>query len=378
MADEGRLGPATRILAQAVGTAYPGAALGVAFPDGGRAVACVGATAYPGHDVPVEPIASDTVFDLASLTKPLALVPVFLALHRQGRLGLDDRLSDPWPRFAGTSWGQVTMAHLLAHASGLPAWRPFAADLAGREGLAVAGTDAACEAVVARIAAERPEAPPGCKEIYSDLGFILLGMLTERLGGDSLARLFAEWVAAPLGLRDTFFVPVRGGQASGEFAGGRSFATTERCPTRGRFLRGEVHDDNAWLLGGAAGHAGLFSTVDDTLVLVRSFSDAALGRDDGPFAGVGALLTRRAGPPDATRVMGFDTPAPVGSGAGDRAPAGTLGHLGFTGTSFWVQPSSGAAVVMLTNRVHPTRTNEAIRQVRPRVHDAVWGVMRPG
>lgn len=375
MADP-RLEPAARLLAAGVGTAYPGGVLGVAFPDGSRAFAAAGTTARPGLGAqagPVDPAAPDTIYDLASLTKPLATVPVFLALAARGRIALDDRLGDRWPRFAGTPWASVTMAHLLAHASGMPAWLPFAAELAAAEGAAFAGTPAARDRVVERIAATPPEAPPGARETYSDLGFITLGLLLERVGGAPLDRLFRDLVAAPLGLVDAFFVPVHAGVPEALPPGLlRRVAPTETCPTRRRLLRGEVHDDNAWLLGGVAGHAGLFATAGDVLDLAGAFVAGARGGATGPFAGVDALLTRRAGPPGATRVMGFDTPAPAGSAAGDRAPPGTVGHLGFTGTSLWVDPATGAAIALLTNRVHPSRENDAIRRVRPALHDAAW------
>lgn len=376
MADDPRIARAARLLADGVGTAYTGAVLAVDFPDGTRTLVPVGGTELSDACGPVEPVTMTTLFDLASLTKPLVTVPVFLALARTGRIGSGDRLGDRWPRFASSPWAGVTIAHLLAHASGMPAWRPFAAERVREAGLAAAGTDASRDWVVDRIAREVPEAPPGKREIYSDLGFIVLGMLLERLGGAPLDRLFLEFVARPLDLRDAFFVRVRDGLAVPPSERLHRIAATEVCPTRRRCLRGEVDDENAWLLGGVAGHAGLFATAGDVLDLVRSFVAGARGQG-GPFAGVDALLNRDAGPPGATRVMGFDTPASRGSAAGDRAPPGTFGHLGFTGTSFWGHPESGAAIVLLTNRVHPDRRNDAIRRIRPPLHDAVWEAMRP-
>ncbi len=374
MADDIRLAAAARLVAGAVGVAYPGAVLGVDFPGGTRAFAAAGRLALPGLCGSADPVTRSSIFDLASLTKPLVVVPVFLALVRQGLIGLDDRLGDRWPRFVSTPWCEVTLAHLLAHASGMPAWRPFAAERVREAGHEAAGTDATRAWVIDQIANERPDAAPGRRQTYSDLGFITLGMLLERIGGAPLDRLFVDLIASPLGLNDAFFVPVRAGRAAPPADRVRNIAATEICPTRGRCLRGEVDDENAWLLGGVAGHAGLFATAGDVLDLVRAFVAGARG-EGGPFAGVLELLTRRAGPPDATRAMGFDTPAPAGSAAGDRAPPGTVGHLGFTGTSFWVDPQTGAAIVLLTNRVHPDRANYAVRRIRPVIHDAVWDAM---
>lgn len=365
------------LLWEHVPSAFPGAVLGCW--DGGREafLAAAGTTALPGHGIAPAPVRVDTVFDLASLTKPLCTAPVALSLAARGRLDLDAPLADALPRLAGTPWGAVTAVHLLAHTSGLPAWRPFASDLVEARGPGVAGTPAAREAVRARIAAEVPSDPPGTACTYSDLGFLLLQDLCEAAGGAPLDALFQAGVAEPLGLGRAFFLPVQAGGDPGPApVPSVDLAATEVCPTRRRCCHGEVHDDNAWVLGGVAGHAGLFATAREVARIALALRDAWAG-DGGwlPTALVRRAWSRDATPPGSTRVMGFDTPSATGSMAGDRAPPGVVGHLGYTGTSFWLHPPTGRLVVLLTNRVHPTRANETIKAARPRLHDACWNAL---
>lgn len=360
-----------------VGTAYPGAVLRVSMRGRVLIEHAAGTTALPGVASPVTPVRPDTIFDLASLTKPLVTVPLLYRLFGEGRLAPDDPAGRFVPELANTPWAGATIARLMDHTSGLPAWRPFAAKLVASSGEAIAGTPSAVDSVLRRIAAESPAAAPGVVCTYSDLGYILLGRIVEAVTGESLDAAFRRLVAVPLGLDRAFFVPVRGGVASAPPVPAGDVAATERCPTRGRVLRGEVHDDNAWVLGGVAGHAGLFADAAAVDRIATALVAAWAGEDASLFVPgvVRDAWTARAAPAGATRVRGFDTPSPAGSLAGDRAPAGTVGHLGFTGTSVWMHPSSGMVIVLLTNRVHPTRANEALRAVRPAAHDAVWDAL---
>ncbi len=368
----GRFEEFARLLAGGAGAVYPGAVAGCWRGHDELHLGAVGATAYAGHGVQVAGVGPDTVFDVASLTKPLATVPVLLSLAGEGRLDLDAPIGGPLAVFRGTPFATVTPIRLMAHVSGLPAWRPFASDLVASRGEVVAGTGEAREAVLRRIAAEAPEAPAGTACTYSDLGYIVLATLAEAAGQAPLDRLFADRVAAPLGLRRTFFVRVRAGAIVSRPVPPGEFAATEVCPTRRRCLQGEVHDDNAWVLGGVAGHAGLFSTAREVAEIALAFLDSS--RDEGflPRDLVRRAWSREVTPPGATRLPGFDTPSPSGSMAGDRAPSGTVGHLGFTGTSFWMDPASAALVVLLSNRVHPDRSRAGIQALRPRLHDAAW------
>ena len=372
-----RFSPVRRLLADAAGPVFPGAVLLVARGEETLLLEAVGRTALPGTGLPALPAAPDTVYDLASLTKPLATTAVLMTLVADGRVRLDDPVGRWVPEVRGTGKEGLTLASLLAHSSGLPMWCPFAADIVTERGQVAAGTRDARAYVARRIGEEPLEYPAGQGCAYSDLGFILLGWVVEAATGSGLDAAFRDRVARPLGLARTFFVRVGVGVASPPPVPRDEVAPTEFCPTRRRVLRGEVHDDNAWALGGVAGHAGLFGTATEVAAIVRAMLAAHLGGADGPFSPevVRRFLALESSPPGTTRTLGFDTPSAQGSSAGTRPPPGLVGHLGFTGTSFWADPATGPHVVLLTNRVHPTRANEAIKDFRPALHDAVWAAL---
>jgi CubicO group peptidase (beta-lactamase class C family) len=285
----------------------------------------------------------------------------------------------------------VTARHLLAHASGLPRWRPYfegaAADpVAGAAFLAperrppfAALADAferGKELVRAAVLAERLEAAPGTRAVYCDPGFLALGFLLEAIDGERLARLAELRVFAPLGMRDTLYLdgldPERGWMRLLDEH--RGFAPTERCEHRHEVNQGAVNDDNAWAMGGGAGHAGVFSTALDVAALGQAWLDALRGRPSIVPAAAAAEFARRDATPGTTRALGWDTRSDEGSSLGarlGRGPRGAIGHLGFTGTSLWIDPDAEVVAVLLTNRVHPSRENERIRELRPRFHDAV-------
>ncbi|HEX4461712.1 MAG TPA: serine hydrolase domain-containing protein [Polyangia bacterium] len=276
---------------------------------------------------------SDTLFDIASLTKPLATATLTMHAIDARQLSLATR---PRP--------EMTIAQLLAHASGLPAWKPLGHSRAE---------------VLRTIADEPLESAPGTRSVYSDLGFILLGATVESALAVGLDRAFAERVATPLGIGTTYLP--------------RDPAAC--APTEGD-LRGVVHDENARALGGVAGHAGLFSTARDVSRIAHSLVAAWHGARSAtvprvlPQARVRELWTP-SGVPGSTWCLGWDRPAPTNSSAGTRWPRDGVGHLGFTGCSLWIDPPRARWVVLLSNRVHPTRANEQIRQLRPALHDAV-------
>jgi serine-type D-Ala-D-Ala carboxypeptidase len=275
----------------------------------------------------------ETLFDIASLTKPLSTTTLALMALEEGALALDDR-----PR------KELTVEQLLTHSSGLPAWKLLGATRAD---------------VLRAVAAEPLESPPGSVARYSDLGFILLGATVENALGESLDAAFARRIASPLGIGTTFNPQERG-----------------RCaPTEGE-LRGIVHDENARAMGGVAGHAGLFSTARDVSRIVHALVAA--------WHGVRSTSTPRLLPPVRVRQMwtpstvpgstwclGWDRPAATSSSAGERWPKDGVGHLGFTGCSIWIDPPRARWVILLSNRVHPTRANDAIKQFRPELHDAL-------
>ena len=304
----------------------------------------------------------DTIFDLASLTKVISTTTLAMKAVDDGALRLEDRVADWIPAWRGADRQDVTVADLLAHASGLTAYLPYYRDLTGRAEFEPA------------IATSELEYPPRTQSVYSDLGFMLLGFILEdaraRAGGvrrglldpgtllDAQFRRIATYITAePLAFR-----PPRDWRDR--------TAPTEVDGWRGRMLVGEVHDENTWALGGAAGHAGLFGTAG----AVGAFARAVLHTLHGT-----AVLARpetlqrfieRGTVPGSSRALGWDTMLPTSS-CGTRLSPASFGHTGFTGTSLWIDPERDLYIVLLTNRLHPSRSNERIRAVRPQFHDAV-------
>ncbi len=292
---------------------------------------------------------ADTIFDLASLTKVIATTSLVMRLVERGALALDLPIRERIPEWRGHDREHVLLRSLLSHSSGLTAWLPFFRDYAGRQDFQHA------------ICALPLEYEPDTQSIYSDLGFMLLGFIAEDVGDDPFARqvdhLLRRITAGPL-----LFNPPADLRPN--------IAPTEHDAWRGRRLVGEVHDENCWALGGAAGHAGLFGTAG----AVGDFARAMLGALNGTDGRLGSVKTVRtfvtgAGVP-GSRALGWDTMLPTSS-CGTRMSASAFGHTGFTGTTLWIDPELGLYVVFLTNRVNPTRENTAIQQVRPALHDAV-------
>ena len=352
--------------------AIPGAVIVVSRSEEVLYHAAFGSRALEPSPAPMRP---DTIFDLSSLTKPLATTTAFMLLVREGKVQLDDRVSRFFPNFGVYGKTHVTFHHLLAHCSGLPAWRPYHRDIvrAEREGrLNFVASRGAKEWVYEQIHRERPEYETGTRSVYSDLGFMLLGELVELLSRLPLDRFCQERIFRPLGLRSTAFVDlslVRRGKLRPV---ADAIAPTERCPWRKRVLCGEVHDDNAYAMGGVAGHAGLFANALDVDELARRLRACWRGEDEFVAPEIVRQFWRRDRTvPDSTWALGWDTPSPKDSSAGTRLGPHAVGHLGFTGTSLWIDLERDLQVTLLTNRVHPRRDNERIRDVRPRVHDAV-------
>ena len=317
------------------------------------------------------PVDARTCFDLASLTKVLATTPLVLLSIQRGLLALDLPVQRVLTGYAGDGRESITLRMLLDHSSGLPAWSPYYEQVRRAAGGSWLATAKGQEAVRRMAAADAPQAPPGSRALYSDLGFILLDWILEQVNGQPTDGLFAEWLAGPLRLGSLFFVDLKTPAEAARARRGRDFAATERCPWRGRTLIGEVHDDNTYAMGGVGGQAGLFGTIED----VAAVSEAWLGsllQGGGVFEpGLVRQFWQRSEVPDSTRALGFDTPSPSASQAGGRFGPRTVGHLGFTGTSLWIDPDRELIVVLLTNRVHPTRGNVAIKQFRPALHERI-------
>lgn len=305
----------------------------------------------------------ETLFDVASLTKVMATAPLVLVAHRDGVLRLDDPLRRFYPAVLNDV-GAVTLRQLLTHSGGFADWLPLYARL-GLDGTARQRRQQATALILRQPLAYEP----GQMSVYSDLGFIVLGDVLETCYGQPLDALFEQWVARPLGLRRVAYRPLDASEADG---GPVDFAATERCDWRGRVLSGEVHDANAWAMGGVAAHAGLFAPAAGVWAFVQAMLEAAAGRRDWlPPALLRRSWQRQAAPPGATRALGWDTPTPGRSSAGAFFSANSIGHLGFTGCSVWVDLQQQVSVVLCTNRVHPSRQADGIVRLRPRVHDLV-------
>jgi serine-type D-Ala-D-Ala carboxypeptidase len=357
----------------AVGRVFPGAVLLVRDAD---RVFYLRAFGRRTLEADAAAIREETIFDLSSLTKALATSVAIMLLVHDGKVFLDDRVSRFFPNFGVYGKTHVTFRHLLSHCSGLPAWRPFYKTLLQieRKGgkLNYLGSQAAREQVYAEIEHERLEAPVGQKTIESDIGFILLGAAIEAISGMRLDRFCHARIFRPLGLRSTAFVDLAVMRARRLEPITDMIAPTEQCPWRKRLLCGEVHDDNAWMMGGVAGHAGLFSSARDIDSLLNRLRRCYEGEDDFvPQRIVREFWTINAKVPGSTWTLGWDTPPATGSAAGALFSSNTVGHLGFTGTSMWLDLDRRRHVVLLSNRVHPTRDNNAIREFRPMVHDLV-------
>lgn len=306
-----------------------------------------------------EPVVKNTVFDLASLTKPLATTPVIMKLIQDERLGLDQDLGSLMAFFKGTDKEHLTIEQLLRHTAGLPDYRPYF------EGLRKTPGTVNKNALRKLLVKEPLLHTAGRNTLYSDLGFMLLEWVVEAITGERLDFRVSREVYQPMALEDLFFVDLEAAPRE------EKFAATEDCPWRNKLLIGCVHDDNAYAVGGIAGHAGLFGTTGDVFRLLR---ELLLTYHDRPATNlfhpewVNVFFDRQ---PGSDRALGFDTPSAEGSSSGRHFSANSVGHLGFTGTSFWMDLDRHITVILLTNRVHPSRKNEKIKRFRPLLHDRV-------
>ena len=334
--------------------AFPGAALAVTHR--GALVASQGFGRFTYDDNAPE-VQADTVFDLASITKAVATTAVAMVLHDRDRLSLEEPVAEALPEFVSlapkhqkASREAVTVRMLLAHSSGLPAYEKMFEFATTRDDLIHA-------AMTTRLVAA-----PGERAVYSDIGFILLGELLAKKAGLALNLFARQEVFTPLGMKQTRFQPPRDWVPEIP-------PTEDDQKFRHRVVQGEVNDENAYVMGGVAGHAGVFASATD----VARFAECML------HGGVPIirpetvkLFTRReASPAGTTRALGWDTPSRPESSAGRLFSLASFGHLGFTGSSLWIDPGRKLSVTLLTNRTWPNRSSQLIREVRPRVHDAI-------
>jgi serine-type D-Ala-D-Ala carboxypeptidase len=321
------------------------------------------------------PMRMETVFDLSSLTKAIATTVAAMMLTRDGKLRLNDRVTRFFPNFGVHAKHNVTFRHLLAHCSGLAAWRPFytrVAEIERNGKVNFMASHGAKEFVYEDVHREKPESPPGTKTVYSDLNFIVLGETIEKVTSVALNRFCREKIFRPLGLHATDFVDISLVRSRRLEPVADMFAPTEICPSRKHLLVGEVDDENAFAMGGVAGHAGLFAPVREVDRIASELIGCYAGRSDFvPQKMVREFWKRDKTVADSTWALGWDTPSLQGSSSGKHFSAQAVGHLGFTGTSIWIEPEREIAVSLLTNRVHPNRSNMAIREFRPKIHDLI-------
>jgi CubicO group peptidase (beta-lactamase class C family) len=325
---------------------FPGAAVEIGRGNGALATITRGTLRYDAHSAAVGP---ETIYDLASLTKVVAAAAVALGLVLDGRLRLEDRVSQWISDWSGTERDSVTVQDLLEHCSGLPSHRRYFESLSGRTQFEPG------------IAHEPLAYAPRWQSIYSDPGFMLLGFLLENAGDARLDELFNTWRDGELGSAvELSFRPAMHTDR---------IAPTEINEVDGEIL-GRVHDENAAALGGVAAHAGLFGTAAAVGQVarwwMRQMADASSPRRHA----VVRRFVQKSSVPGSSRALGWDTMLPTSS-CGTRLSAEAIGHTGFTGTSLWIDPAQDLYVVFLSNRVHPTRTGDGIQAVRAALHDAV-------
>ncbi|HET9576091.1 MAG TPA: serine hydrolase [Nitrospira sp.] len=348
---------------------FPGAVLAVRLSG---TIRCLAVAGRLSSDPASEPVKVSTIYDLASLTKPLVTVTSVLLLIQTGHLRLDGPIQNILMDLEGAPIGLVSLRDLLTHSAGLPGWRPLYERLEG-EGIMPGCTDSASvrREVLQLIRNEPLIYGRGEKSLYSDLGFMLLGLIVEQAGGSSLDQFFHEMVAKPLLAQPLLFTPTATAspQAILPHVDRSTIAPTEWDNRRGRLLHGEVHDENAAAMGGVAGHAGLFGTAEAVLAVSGAWLHAHRGGSsilDGEL--VREFTRRQSQVPQSSWALGWDTPTAPSSSGRYLSPE-SFGHLGYTGTSLWIDPKRELEVVLLSNRVHLSRTNEAIRAFRPMIHD---------
>lgn len=337
-----------------------------------------------------------TFFDISSLTKPICTATLTMMMVEEGLLKLTDNVYQWLGGARLPAHKLMLIEHLMNHTSGLPAWQPYYRELP----LDLVGTEGGKRFVLDTCYHEPLIGEPGAKTLYSDIGYIFLGEIIEQAGGVALDALFANRIARPLNLNDTFFVRAIGapisttkrrsfatadqhvptpkygrpedrvGRKMGER---RRFAPTEDCPWRERVIHGEVHDQNAYALGGVAGHAGLFSTAIDLHRFALEFTNCYKGKGDWlPREKLKGMIDFRSAKGGDIFLGGWNTPSLKNSASGRYFSRHTIGHLGYTGCSIWIDLEKDFWVVLLTNRINPSSTNEKIKAFRPQIHDLIY------
>jgi len=324
----------------------------------------------------------DYVFDIASLTKVLITTTLCMQLVEEGLLNIDWRLSRIFQTFGTHGKESMTVRHLLTHRSGYAATHPYYKYIAKADGADRTGvmtTKSAAATICNEIFRSKLENMPGKVTRYSDIGFILLGQALEVITGQSLEKLAVKQIIRPLDLKSTGYIDLSMVKRRGLVPVTEHIVPTARCPWRGRILCGEVHDDNAWAMGGIAPHSGIFSTAEDVHRFAWEMINCYHKRGSLVESAVVRQFWTVAGDdPDSSWALGWDTPSKTGSSSGRFFSTGSVGHLGFTGCSLWIDPERELEVILLSNRIHPTPENNLIREFRPLIHDLVMQTLGYG
>jgi CubicO group peptidase (beta-lactamase class C family) len=353
--------PITGILREGIqARVFPGAVLFVRHKGQIRVHQAIGlTTSHP--DSP--PVLLNTIYDLASLTKPLATASSILLLVQEGRVSLPQTLATVLEETKGVPLGQASLRDLLSHQSGLPAWCPFYQSFPPAYSSEPDFRQTRIQAVLEMILKEPVHQSSASTSTYSDLGYMVLGFAVERVTGQSLAdftreRIFnlVEANALAFGIHDIKRDVLD------------RIAPSEEDPWRGHLLQGEVHDENAAALGGIAGHAGLFGAAQAVGQMTKAWLDSYLGKPSIFRQDFVSQFVKAQ--PGTSWALGWDTPSQPSSSGQWFSPE-SFGHLGFTGTSIWIDPIKELEVIFLSNRVHPTRENQAIKTFRPKLHDVI-------
>ncbi len=343
---------------------YPGAVLTVLFREEEVFSLSVGNASLMPNIVPMD---RRTIFDLASLTKPLATTLALMKLVDEGKLNVDQPLGQLIPAMQEYGKGEMTTRHLLSHSSGLKEWEPFYSRLTH-----IPLEDRKSQ--VRQWILESPLLfPCGTRTLYSDLGFILLEWIAEQLTRTPLDQFLQKECYTPLGLGNLFLYE----RSRAANVSKNAFAATELCPWRKRIIQSEVHDENAFAMGGYSGHAGLFGTAAEVAEIGAFLLRCYHGSPDEILRPntVRPFFLRQQKPENTTWALGWDTPSRVGSSTGGSFSEKSVGHLGFTGTSLWMDLDKEVVVAFLTNRIHPSRENEKIKKFRPQLHRCVMEIL---
>ncbi|WP_299979629.1 serine hydrolase [Desulfobacula sp.] len=305
----------------------------------------------------------DSIFDLASLTKPLATTLALSKLIERHQVFLDQKTGSILKEFKTSPKADITIDMLLRHTSGFPALREYFRK--------IIKTDENPRQYLRHLLVHEPlENNIGERQIYSDLGFMVLSWIIEKIAGQRLDRFVSEQIYYPLEIDDLFFIDLN--LKNEKFNKYRQkIVATQKCPWRKKVLKGEVDDDNAWAVGGIEGHAGLFGDAGSIYKLCCEILNALLNKSTKVLApDIIKTFVQKNNQYDM--VAGFDTPSKKNSSSGQFFSASSVGHLGFTGTSFWIDPETSLIIIFLTNRVHPLRSNEGIKKFRPQIHDLIY------